>query len=78
MTRQYFAEFIGTFVLVFAGTTAIVVNDISGGMITHPGVAVVFGLVVAAMIYTLGDISERAYQSCSDTGVLVCKAFSGQ
>ncbi|HEY4731844.1 MAG TPA: MIP family channel protein [Gammaproteobacteria bacterium] len=57
MARKYFAEFIGTFVLVFAGTSAIVVNDMSGGTITHVGVAIVFGLVVTAMIYTLGDIS---------------------
>jgi len=57
MAKKYIAEFIGTFVLVFAGTSAIVVNDMSGGMVTHLGVAIVFGLVVAAMIYTLGDIS---------------------
>ena len=57
VARKYFAEFIGTFVLVFAGTSAIVVNDMSGGTITHVGVAIVFGLVVTAMIYTLGDIS---------------------
>jgi len=57
MARKYIAEYIGTFVLVFAGTSAIVVNDITGGMISHLGIAIVFGLVVAAMIYTLGDIS---------------------
>ena len=57
LAKKYFAEFIGTFVLVFAGTSAIVVNDLSGGVVTHLGVAIVFGLVVAAMIYTLGDIS---------------------
>ncbi len=55
--KKPFAEFIGTFVLVFAGTSAIVINDTSGGVITHVGIAMVFGLVVAAMIYTVGDIS---------------------
>ena len=55
--KKSIAEFIGTFVLVFAGTSAIVINDISGGVITHVGIAMVFGLVVAAMIYTVGDIS---------------------
>lgn len=55
--KKFIAEFIGTFVLVFAGTSAIVVNDLSNGVITHVGIALVFGLVVAAMIYTLGDIS---------------------
>ncbi|ODA32727.1 MIP/aquaporin family protein [Planctopirus hydrillae] len=56
-TRSYVAEAIGTFTLVFAGAGAIVVNDLSGGVITHPGVALTFGLVVMAMIYALGDVS---------------------
>ena len=51
------AEFIGTFALVFAGTGAIVVNEVSGGAITHVGVALTFGLIVLVMIYTVGDIS---------------------
>jgi len=51
------AEFIGTFVLVFAGTGSIIINDASGGAITQMGIALTFGLVVLAMIYTVGDIS---------------------
>jgi aquaporin NIP len=51
------AEFLGTFALVFAGTGAIVVNQESGGAITHAGVALTFGLVVLAMIYAVGDVS---------------------
>ena len=55
--KKYAAEFIGTFVLVFAGTGAIVINQVSGGTVTHVGIALTFGLAVLAMIYTLGDIS---------------------
>lgn len=55
--RQYIAEFIGTFALVFCGTGAIVINSFSGGAIGHPGIAASFGLVVIAMIYTFGDTS---------------------
>jgi aquaporin NIP len=55
--RKWVAEAIGTFALVFAGTGAIVINDVSGGAITHVGIALTFGLVVLAMIYTVGDIS---------------------
>jgi aquaporin NIP len=51
------AEFFGTFALVFAGTGAIVINDVTGGAVTHIGIALTFGLVVLAMIYTVGDIS---------------------
>ena len=43
--------------LVFAGTGAIVIDEVSGGAITHVGISLTFGLVVLAMIYTVGDIS---------------------
>jgi aquaporin Z len=55
--KKFIAEFIGTFALVFAGTGAIVVNDASGGVITHVGIALTFGLVILAMIYAVGEIS---------------------
>ena len=55
--KQAAAEFFGTFALVFAGTGAIVINEVSGGAITHVGVALTFGLVVMAMIYAVGDVS---------------------
>ncbi|HVS26746.1 MAG TPA: MIP family channel protein [Burkholderiales bacterium] len=55
--KQLGAEAIGTFCLVFAGTGAIIINDISGGVISHVGIALTFGLVVLAMIYAIGDIS---------------------
>lgn len=55
--RRPLAEFLGTFILVFAGTGAIVINGLAGGVIGHAGIALTFGLVVLAMIYTFGDIS---------------------
>jgi MIP family channel proteins len=57
ISRDLFAEAIGTFILVFAGTGAVVVNQISQGAITHLGISIVFGAIVAALIYTLGHIS---------------------
>lgn len=55
--RKAVAETVGTFALVFAGTGAIVVNEVSGGTVSHVGIALTFGLVVMAMIYALGDVS---------------------
>lgn len=55
--RKWLAELFGTFTLVFTGTGAIVVNEISGGTVTHVGIALTFGLVVLALIYSLGEVS---------------------
>ena len=37
--KTYLAELFGTFALVFAGTGAIVINDITGGAVTHVDVS---------------------------------------
>jgi aquaporin Z len=55
--RPYFAEFIGTYALVFCGTGAIVINDISNGVLGHQGIAITFGAIVMVMIYALGKVS---------------------
>lgn len=55
--KPLLAELLGTFALVFAGTGAIVINDLTQGSIGHAGIALTFGLVVMAMIQTFGDIS---------------------
>jgi aquaporin Z len=55
--RKFVAELLGTFALVFCGTGAIVINQQTGGMVTHVGVAITFGFIVMAMIYSLGNVS---------------------
>ena len=54
--KRYIAEFLGTFSMVFCGTAAMVVNDITG-VITHPGIAITWGLIVMGMIYAFAEIS---------------------
>jgi MIP family channel proteins len=56
-SRELLAEFIGTFVLIFAGTGAVMVDKLSNGAVTHLGISIVFGAVVTALIYSLGHIS---------------------
>lgn len=55
--REAIAEGVGTFILVFAGTGAVMANSISNGAVTHLGISFVFGAVVAALIYCLGHLS---------------------
>ncbi|MBD2430041.1 MULTISPECIES: MIP/aquaporin family protein [Fischerella] len=55
--QEVLAEAIGTFTLVFAGTGAVMVNELSQGAVTHVGISFVFGAVVAALIYSIGHLS---------------------
>ncbi len=73
--RKYTAEFIGTFALVFCGTGAIVINQHTGGTITHAGIAITFGLIVMAMIYTLGDISGAHLNPAVTIAFTIAKKF---
>jgi len=75
--QKYFAEAIGTFALVFAGTGAIVVNDLSGGVVTHVGVALTFGLVVAAMIHAVGDVSGAHLNPAVTFGFWLARRLPG-
>ena len=73
--KKYIAEFIGTFCLIFAGTGAVVINQASGGAVTHVGIAITFGLVVMAMIYTFGPISGAHMNPAVTVALAVAKKF---
>ena len=76
--RRLAAETLGTFALVFAGTGAIVVNDVSGGTVSHVGIALTFGLIVLAMVYAVGDVSGAHLNPAVTLGFFAARRFEGR
>lgn len=76
--NRLFAEAFGTFAIVFAGTGAITINDVSGGAISHAGIALTFGLVVMAMIYAVGDVSGAHLNPAVTIAFWASRRFPGR
>ncbi len=73
--KKYIAEVLGTFALVFCGTGAIIINQETAGVITHPGIAFTFGLIVMVMIYSLGPVSGAHLNPAVTIAFAVAKRF---
>jgi len=73
--RKYTAEVLGTFILIFCGTGAAIINQETNGAVTHVGVAITFGLLVTSLIYTLGDISGAHLNPAVSLAFTVAKKF---
>ncbi|MBG6130865.1 aquaporin Z [Aquimarina sp. EL_43] len=73
--RKYISESIGTFSMVFCGTGAMTINEVTGGDITHVGVAITWGLIVMAMIYAFGEISGAHFNPAVTIAFAYAKKF---
>ncbi|MEM8874462.1 MAG: aquaporin [Planctomycetota bacterium] len=57
LRRRLAAEGVGTFLLVFFGCGSMAVDAAYGGAVGHVGIGIVWGVVVMALIYAVGDVS---------------------
>jgi len=73
--RKYLAELIGTFIMVFCGTGAMVIDQQTGGAVTHVGVAITWGLIVMVMIYALGEVSGAHMNPAVSIAFAVARRF---
>jgi MIP family channel proteins len=72
--RAVAAEIIGTFMLVFAGAGAIMV-DAKTHALGHVGVAISFGLVIMAGIYAVGHISGAHFNPAVTLAFVLTRHF---
>lgn len=70
-----FAELIGSFMLVFAATGAVVFDSMSGGAVTPLGGAAVCGLIILSIIHALGEISGAHVNPAVTIAFALAKRF---
>ena len=73
--RSYITETLGTFILIFCGTGAIVINQQTGGSIGHMGITITFGLLVMTLIYAFGNISGAHFNPAVSIAFTVARKF---
>ncbi|KOM44632.1 hypothetical protein LR48_Vigan05g223700 [Vigna angularis] len=75
LARKVGAEFIGTFILMFAATVAAIVNQKTNGSETLIGCAATTGLVVMILIFATGHISGAHFNPAVTLSFAALKHF---
>lgn len=71
--KKYVSEFLGTFLLVFIGSSAAVITK--GSILT---IALAFGLAITISAYTFGSISGGHFNPAVTTAMLIQKKISAK
>jgi len=62
--------------MIFCGTGAMTINEITGGEVTHVGIAITWGLIVMSMIYAFGETSGAHFNPAVTIAFAYAKKFS--
>ena len=76
--RQYFGEFLGTFLLVFFGTGSVIISEEYNGIIQAFGIGIVFGLTVWILVQFFGKFSDCHINPAVTIGFLWKKQISSK
>ena len=69
--KNYIAEFLGTFALVFIGAGSVLVNGITNGAVSLVGIGLAHGLVLMTAIYSLAHISGAHFNPAVTIAMLL-------
>lgn len=65
----------GTYFLIFVGCASVVVNLDKDKVVTMPGIAIVWGLAVMVLVYSVGHISGAHFNPAVTIAFATCKRF---
>lgn len=78
LRRRLAAEGVGTFLLVFFGCGSMAVDAAYGGAVGHVGIGIVWGVVVMALIYAVGDVSGAHFNPAVSFAFWLSGRFRGK
>ncbi|KAH0450415.1 hypothetical protein IEQ34_021107 [Dendrobium chrysotoxum] len=73
--HKIIAEILGTFFIIFTGYTLVIVNKSTKGSVMFPGISVVWVLVLAVMINSVGHFSGAHFNPAVTISFATCQRF---
>ncbi len=76
--KHVIAEFLGTFIILFCGTGAMVISQETGGTIDHLGITICFAIAVTVSIYAFQSYSAAHFNPAVSISLWTVGLFPGK